>query len=86
VTPSIGRIVHYQLSQDDAIMVTNRRLRTGVDGNHVAVGQTYPAVIVQTFGGTTVNLRVMLDGDDLLWVTSRVEGTEAGTWCWPPRV
>jgi hypothetical protein len=86
VTPSIGRIVHYQLSQDDAIVVTNRRLQTGVVGNHVAAGQTYPAMVVRTFGGTTVNLRVVLDGDDLLWATSRVEGTEAGTWCWPPRV
>jgi hypothetical protein len=54
-------------------------------GNQVTEGDVYPAVIVRTFGGTTVNLHVLLDGNDTFWATSRMEGDEAGRWSWPPR-
>jgi len=54
-------------------------------GNQVAEGEQYPAVVVRTFGGTTVNLHVLLDGNDTYWATSRMEGDDPGQWSWPPR-
>jgi len=51
----------------------------------VAEGEQYPAVVVRTFGGTTVNLHVLLDGNDTYWATSRMEGDDPGQWSWPPR-
>lgn len=40
-------------------------------GNPVAEGDLFPAVIVRVWSDTCVNLRVMLDGTDELWATSR---------------
>lgn len=54
-------------------------------GNAVAEGDEFPAVVVRTFGGTTVNLQVQLDGNDHYWATSRSEGEDPGFWSWPPR-
>ncbi|SDM77645.1 hypothetical protein [Streptomyces wuyuanensis] len=99
--PSIGRIVHYSLSQQDAEAI-NRRRRDfhegggaseqrgfiGHVGNHAEEGDIYPAVVVRVWEESTitVNLQVFLDGNDAFWATSRAEGTEAGTWAWPERV
>lgn len=57
-------------------------------GNAVVAGQVYPAMVVEVFDPAAagwVNLQVFLDGADTYWATSRVEGTEAGRWSWPPR-
>lgn len=103
--PTIGRIVHYTLSADDAAQISLRRAdfdayrrthparpqpgqpgATGHQahvGNHVEAGQTYPALVVRTSRSSLVNLQVFLDGNDVYWATSRAEGTEPGTWCWP---
>jgi hypothetical protein len=109
VTPSVGRIVHYTLTEYDAQAINQRREdasafqrsvtvrpepgergRTGHVlhvGNTAREGDAYPAMIVRTFGETTVNLQVHLDGDDTYWATSRMEGDGSpGTWIWPPRV
>jgi hypothetical protein len=85
--PTIGRIVHYTLSDYDAKEISSRRNEKGTpDGNFVERGQTYPAMIVRTFGGDHVNLQVFLDGTDTYWATSRSEGAGVGHWTWPPRV
>ncbi|WP_129308004.1 hypothetical protein [Streptomyces sp. L2] len=99
-TPSVGRIVHYQLTEHDATDINRRRQdfhqsrsadeRTGFVGhvgNHAAAGDVYPAVIVRVWSEstTTCNLQVLLDGTDTYWATSRAEGSEAGTWAWPER-
>lgn len=55
-------------------------------GNEAAEGDVYPAVVVRTFHGTTVNLKVLLDGNDDYWATSRGEGDGVGFWHWPERV
>lgn len=107
--PSVGRIVHYQISQYDAAEINSRRsdaqaFRRSLDhanpiqagergrtghvehtGNQVSEGDIYPALVVRTFGGTTVNLHVLLDGNDTYWATSRVEGDNPGQWSWPVR-
>lgn len=62
-------------------------------GNPVREGDVYPAIIVSVWDAKagTVNLRVLLDGTDEFWATSRCEslGVEPhplpGHWGWPPR-
>jgi hypothetical protein len=86
--PTVGRIVHYRLSESDVQSIKFARSAAGgmyPQGNPVAPGDTYPAVVVRTFGGPNVNLQVLLDGPDSFWATSRPEGDGPGTWCWPPR-
>ncbi len=91
--PSVGRIVHYTLTQQDAVEINRRRAgratRDRVDaqtlGNHAAEGEVCAAIIVRTFGGPAANLQVHLDGTDTYWATSRTEGDDAGHWHWPPR-
>jgi hypothetical protein len=91
--PTIGRAVHYTLTQADADIINRRRAgratRDRVDvqtlGNHAAEGEVCAATVVRTFGGPAANLQVHLDGMDAYWATSRTEGTEPGTWAWPPR-
>lgn len=91
--PTIGRIVHYTLTQDDANTVNRRRagraIRERLDvaslGNRAAAGDVFPATVVRVGPRDLCNLQVALDGADGLWVTSRAEGTEPGTWAWPVR-
>jgi hypothetical protein len=87
--PSIGRVVHYQLSEDDAQLITHRRQTVqGLHGNFAQAGQIYAATVVQvweTNPNGACNLQVHLDGTDTHWATSRTEGTAPGTWAWPAR-
>lgn len=57
-------------------------------GNTVSEGDEYPLVITRVWTGdhASVNGQVLLDGNDTLWATSVVEGTEPGTWHWPERI
>jgi hypothetical protein len=46
-------------------------------------------MIVRIFGETpksAVNLRVLLDGNDVFWATSRTLGEGPSFWAWPERV
>lgn len=54
-------------------------------GNKANEGDVVPMLIVRCWGGDCVNGQAFLDGNDVLWLTSRNEGTEPGTWCWPAR-
>jgi hypothetical protein len=52
-------------------------------GNDVQAGDVYPLVITRTWGDTpesAVNGQVMLDGNDLLWVSSVQQGDGERTW------
>jgi hypothetical protein len=84
--PTLGRIVLYKLSEDDARHIQQQRSHDSTTANMSGAGHKYPAVVVSTFGGEAVNLQVLLDGPDSFWATSRHEGDEPGTWAWPPRV
>ncbi|MFJ2162352.1 hypothetical protein [Streptomyces sp. NPDC087856] len=87
--PSIGRIVHYTLSQQDADEINRRRAYTPQSGNTAIEGDVYPAMIVRIFGETpesAVNLQVFLDGNDSHWATSRTVGDGPFHWAWPERV
>ena len=56
-------------------------------GNAAEEGQVYPAFVVRDWdeAGGTVNLQVLLDGNDTYWATSRLPGDGPGTWRWPGR-
>jgi hypothetical protein len=98
--PSIGRIVHYTLSEQDAAQINRLRQDyqlnarpqgtgfVGHVGNHAQEGDVYPAVIVRVFDprSTTANLKVELDGTDVFWATSRQLGDGPSYWAWPGRV
>lgn len=87
--PTIGRIVLYRVSSDDAAAISAQRERLGMRGNPIAEGEEVPAVIVRVFenefgpGIPGCNLKLMLDGEDDYWATSRREGVERNTWHWP---
>lgn len=68
--PSIGRIVIYRYPE-------------GVLVNGVNV---CPAMIVRVWSDTMVNLKLIEDGELVVWRTSVSAGTEANTWSWPERV
>ncbi len=84
--PTIGRIVHYTLSEND--IEANQ-----VGSGNVKAGDTVPAIIVRAWGTdptSAVNLRVFLDGPKDLWLTSRLGAASdqinvPGFWNWPPR-
>jgi hypothetical protein len=82
MSPTLGRIVHYRLTQGDvdAIKALPRQ------NNPVEAGQVVAAVVVRVWSGTTCNLRVLLDGQDDYWATSRTQGDENGTWNWPQHI
>lgn len=102
MTPTLGRIVHYTLTEADAVRVNRRRWDferhrtrdtyhdTGYVahwGAEVAAGDTYAMVVTRTFAWTNaINGTVLLDGNDTLWVQGVLEGEKEGCWSWPPRV
>lgn len=85
--PTVGRIVHYRLTWDDAAQIA--ATRAGAAGNPPSEGDVCAAIVVSTWGPTTnsaINLQVLLDGPDSYWAPSRNVGDVPGTWSWPPRV
>lgn len=81
--PSIGRIVHYTISDHDAEMINRRRVAkphepgwpagaVAHSGNSVRAGEIYPLIITRVWNEDpgTINGQVLLDGNDSLWVTS----------------
>ncbi|MEU3979583.1 hypothetical protein AB0F77_05645 [Streptomyces sp. NPDC026672] len=95
-SPTIGRTVHYRVTQYDAERINKRRkdaYKSGAYaeengtiahvGNDVAEGQIFPAVVVRVWSGDLVNLQVLMDGNDTYWATSRSEGEDPGQWAWP---
>ncbi|MHB9075810.1 MAG: hypothetical protein ACYC6G_20095 [Desulfobaccales bacterium] len=57
-------------------------------GNEVKEGDAFPMVITRVWGDTPqccVNGQVMLDGNDLFWVTSTQVGEGPNTFSWPQK-
>lgn len=71
--PTLGRIVLYTVSGDET---------TKVETNGAKV---LPAVIVRVWSDTCVNLKVLTDGTNDAWLTSRTLGDQPGQWAWPTR-
>jgi hypothetical protein len=79
--PTVGRIVLYKLDESDCNVIKHRR--GAAQGNVPHAGEVYPAVVVRSWGGPSVNLQVLLDGPDSYWAVSRKEGAEEAQWAWP---
>lgn len=54
-------------------------------GNPATAGDVVPLIIVSV-RADVVNGQALLDGNDVLWITSAEEGSEPGMWSWPPRI
>ncbi|MCA0303495.1 MAG: hypothetical protein LCH95_13920 [Proteobacteria bacterium] len=88
--PTIGRIVLYTLNEQDAEAIKASRRNAGEVhlSNEVRAGQEFPAVIVASWGDqptSACNLKVMLDGPDHFWATSRSVGDGPFHFRWPVR-
>ena len=113
-TISVGRIVTYKLTADDAKEINRRRTTSdsirermgqivtpesdhalgeaicgwprGAQahiGNEAKEGQEFPMMVVADWGGGCINGQVFLDGTDVFWTLSRLEGENNGNWHWP---
>jgi len=90
--PSIGRIVHYRLSDVDidGLEPDGAPLRDRLNG--LVAGDYIPAMVVRTWAepashAKLVNLRCFPDGAvATLWRTSVEQGDGNGQWTWPPKV
>ena len=69
--PTIGRIVIFNMTDD---------LKNKVNGNKQ---DKLPAIIVAVWSETTVNLKVITDGINDLWITSATQGDNPYNWNWP---
>lgn len=99
--PSIGRIVHYVLTELDAYQINRRRTdgdsikdRMARDawpeGAQAHIGTDteagdHVAAIVTWTNGEAASLQCFLDGNDVFYVKAKLEGAEQGTWHWPER-
>lgn len=95
--PALGQTVAYCLNRLDVEVINERRRRAeraaaepphpvGPSGAPVAEGDVYAAVVVRMASldpDDGLNLQVLLDGDDTLWVQRVIEGTGPGSWSWP---
>jgi len=81
--PTVSRIVHYWLTQQDADRINKRRqdaieagrsrIGDGAQvhvGNEVREGDQFPMIIVKVWDNGLVNGQVFLDGADTYWATS----------------
>lgn len=75
--PTIGRIVHYRVSDHDGSEIRN---------NAVGPGEVLPAIVTRVWSAISVQLRVFCDGPTDAWKTSVLLGEEPGQWSWPPRI
>jgi hypothetical protein len=85
MTPTIGRIVHYRISEADLLTIQRYR-DAGAFINPYSIGEIVPMLIVKVWSDTTVNGKAILDGQADLWVSSRTMGEQPNQWCWPERV
>jgi hypothetical protein len=88
--PSIGRLVHYRLTDKQAREITEEcvgYMGFGQGRRHLG-NQTLPLLITAIHASTgTVYGQVFVDGKGVIYVQEVREGGpgEPGTWSWPER-
>ena len=87
IVPTPGETVLYRLTKLDAEQILSERASYELRGNHVQQGMVFPAVIVRVWAApdqanslTACNLQVLLDGEDVHWVSSGTQGDDDGCW------
>lgn len=95
--PTIGRIVLYRLTAEQAARVNDLRKNASLyevgksaqraEGNAVEEGQVLPLIVTKIWNGedNSVNGQLLLDGTDSLWAVAATEGSAPGQWSWPVR-
>lgn len=73
MTPTIGRIVHYIPSEKEKKIMA----KTGNKSDLL------PAIITAVWSDDCVNLKVICDGTQNMWITSAQKGTDENNWHWP---
>lgn len=73
--PTIGRIVMYNPTKEEK--------ETMEKNPNCNVADKLPGVVVAVWSETTINLKVMLDGQGDLWKTSAQQGEGEGQWHFP---
>jgi hypothetical protein len=68
--PSIGRIVIFHCDETQREKMNNFQ-------------PDAPAVITAVWGDECVNLKILLDGENTLYMTSSTLGTGERQWSWP---
>lgn len=99
IMPTIGRMVHYKLSKEDAEVINKRRYDAQQNmekikadslgyvahvGNEAIEGQILPMTVTVVHSEDLINGQVFLDGNDNFWALSAVRGVENGQWDWMP--
>ena len=91
MVPTIGRIVHYKMTNDDATRY--EFLAKGQHFNLPLEGNVFPMVITDVDPGADGVVRilsgnVMVNNGTMFWAGSVTEGLGdvPGQWFWPPRV
>jgi len=79
-----GRIVYYVFDDEDIKEIAAFCAKTGSTCSPLKPGDIAPAMVVKVWQGTTINLKVMLDGTDTCWATSVVfdEKKSPRSWHW----
>ena len=89
---TIGRIVHYRLSDEDVKLIhaLRQRFREKVEvpaemaqALDVRAGEVYPAIAVKVFGPHQASLQVFIDAPIPFWTKGRSEGEGVGEYLWP---
>lgn len=86
--PTIGRIVHYTLSAQEAAQINTLRGPMTNQANPAYEGDVYPMMIVRVWGNnpdSAVQGQVFIDGNFTLWATSVYHGEGPRTYAWPER-
>ncbi len=86
--PTIGRIVHYTLTAQDAAQINALRGSSTFRANPAYEGDVYPMMIVRVWGNSpdsAVQGQVFTAGNFTLWATSVPLGEGPHTYAWPER-
>jgi hypothetical protein len=78
--PTVGRIVHYRLTEANAAFADAQAGRRNV----LAAGDTYPAIVTKVHGADCADLRIFIGAQDA-FQSSVMLGDKEGMWAWPPR-
>lgn len=79
--PSIGRIVHYTLDEEDVKSILEEK-----EVLH-EVGKIVPALVVAVNEDCSIAAQVFLDGpNEIYFIDDVFQGNENGTWRWPQKV
>jgi hypothetical protein len=81
-TPTLGRIVHFNVSTEIAAKLNQ------LGGKRYNISEKVPGMIVRTFENNACSLTLFPDAEETLHITNVPfsSGSQPGTWNWPERI